>query len=362
MTDSISQVPKYQVAKEYILDFIENKNLSPHERLPSEAELVKKLNVSTITVRRALSELVDEGIIYRVKGKGTFLAEPKPEIETGSKLITFVLSGYEMHDHSYIQIIKGIQSYLSKYDFKLVIEFIENDVEKEVELIQKIIQTDCAGLLIYSSNPEAVKGYILELQEKQLPVVLLDRFPIGVPLPCIACNNHEGAFLAVQHLISLGHEKIGFSGYDFFLNSEKERYLGYVHAMMNAELPIDDRLLFPERELDYKNLVDKIKAGDITALFCVNDRRALEVIHQLSNMEIKIPEDISIVGFDDFESSKFAQVPLTTVQQPFEQLGYEAAKLLLELCKQTSITAKKILLPTKLVVRDSTAPPKSNRE
>ncbi|MEK3889905.1 GntR family transcriptional regulator [Bacillus sp. FSL K6-3431] len=357
MRESNPSVPKYQIARDYILNFIQNKDIPAHDRIPSESEFIDKLGVSSITVRRALAELVDEGVIYRIKGKGSFISDQKPTNQTRSKLITFVLSGNEMYDNSYIQIIKGVQSYLSEHDYKLIIEFIENNIDQEIELVKKLIQTDCGGLLIYSSDPEAAKEYLKDIQLKRLPVVLLDRFPMGIPLPCITCNNHDGAYEAVKYLIDLGHTKIGFSAYDFFLNSEKERYLGYQHAMMNANLSTDSTIFFEERNLNYKELVTEIKKGCLTALFCVNDRRALEVIDQLTKMGISIPQDISIIGFDDLESSKYAKISLSTVKQHFDILGYEAAKLLLDIHKNTQIEPKKVLLPTSLIIRESTASP-----
>ncbi|MBO0995768.1 LacI family DNA-binding transcriptional regulator [Bacillus sp. SD088] len=357
MKESKFSVPKYQMVRDYILSMIQNKELSAHARIPSEKDFIEKLGVSSITVRRALAELVDEGIIYRVKGKGSFISEQKQKDQTRSKLITFVLSGKDMYDNSYMRIMKGIQSYLSKHGYKLIIEFIENDIDREKDLVKKLIQTDCEGLLIYSSDPEAAKEYLTDIQSKRIPIVLLDRFPMGIPLPCIACNNYDGGFEAVNHLIDLGHSKIGFCAYDFFLNSEKERYLGYQHALLNANLPSDPTIFFSQSKLDYNELVTTIKKGNLTALFCVNDRMALEVMEQLIKMGIKIPEDLSIIGFDDFESSRYAKVPLTTVQQHFDTLGYEAAKLLLEIRKKAQIEPKKVLLPTNLVIRDSTAAP-----
>ncbi|MCJ7839849.1 GntR family transcriptional regulator [Lederbergia sp. NSJ-179] len=358
MKGSNTSVPKYQMVRDHILSLIQNKELSAHARIPSEKDFIEKLGVSSITVRRALAELVDEGVIYRVKGKGSFISEQKPKNQTSSKLITFVLSGNDMYDNSYMQIMKGIQSYLSNHGYKLIIEFIENNIDQERELVKKLIQTDCGGLLIYSSNPEAAKEYLTDIQSKRLPVVLLDRFPMGIPLPCISCNNYDGGFEAVNHLIGLGHTKIGFCAYDFFLNSEKERYLGYQHALMNANLPADSKIFFSQPKLNYKELVAAIKSGNLTALFCVNDRSALEVMNQLIKMGIDIPQDLSIIGFDDFESSKYAKVPLSTVQQHFEMLGYEAAKLLLEIRKKAQIEPKKVLLPTNLIIRDSTAAPR----
>ncbi|GLX66698.1 hypothetical protein MU1_10420 [Paenibacillus glycanilyticus] len=129
-------LPKYQIVKDYVLAQIENQEISKDDRIPSESEFSKMLNVSSITVRKALSELVNEGVIYRVRGKGSFVAASQPSVsEKASNLVAFVISGVEMYDSSYMQIMKGIQSFLGKHDCKLIIEFVENNFEEERDLI-----------------------------------------------------------------------------------------------------------------------------------------------------------------------------------------------------------------------------------
>ncbi len=349
-----STLPKYQQVKDYVLAQIKNNELGKDGRIPSESEFSKLLDVSSITVRKALNDLVNEGIIYRVRGKGSFVSDrQEPAADKAIGYVTFIISGNEMYNSSYMQIIKGIQSFLSQRDCKLIVEFVENDFEKEQELVGNLIQSDHRGLLIYSANPNAAKGYLNELRKKSIPFVMLDRIPSGYSVDCITCNNQDGAYEAVEHLIANGHRKIGFAAYDFYLSTEVERYNGYRRAMLDASLTPREELSFFQHDLDYSALADEIAKGNLTALFCANDRRALEVIERLTQEGVQIPGQISVMGFDDFESSKFARVPLSTVKQNFEALGYEGAKLLFEKSKIASPANKKILISTELVLRDS---------
>lgn len=358
MPDPQTPSPKYQLVKDYVLTKIDNNEIGENDQIPSEAEFAKMLDVSSITVRRALAELVNEGIIYRIKGKGSFVAQPAPTVDTkDSNLVVFILSGLELHDSSYLRIMKGVRSFLSEFNCRLVIEFVENDFEQERELVLQLMDSDIRGLLVYSSDPAAAKGYLDELRRKSIPIVMLDRFPTGYPVSCVTCNNHDGAYEAVEYLISLGHRRIGYAAYDFHLSPEIERYNGYVNAMAEASLPVAPERLYLEKELDYVSLAAQIRSGAITALFCANDRRALDVMENLLAQGIRIPEEFSLMGFDDFESSKFAKVALSTVKQHFEVLGYEAAKLLLDMRSGSSHHYKKIMLPTDLVIRDTVAPP-----
>jgi len=354
MSKGEAALPKYQQVKDYVLLQIENQELSEGGKIPSESEFSKLLDVSSITVRKALTELVNEGVIYRVRGKGSFVSN-RASTPVTSHYVTFIISGNDMYNSSYMRIIKGIQPFLSTQDCKLIIEFVENDFEQEHELVLKLMQTETRGLLIYSADPDAATSYLNELRKKQIPFVMLDRSPSGYPVDCVTCNNYDGAYEAVQYLIAQGHTRIGFAAYDFHLSTEVERYNGYRHAMGNVALAPSQNIELLQKKLDYAKITELIHRGELTALFCANDRRALEVIEQLSQRGINIPEQISVMGFDDFEGSKFAKVPLTTVKQDFESLGYEGAKLLFENSRGASAqNAKKLLLSTELVIRSST--------
>ncbi|RXZ80445.1 GntR family transcriptional regulator [Paenibacillaceae bacterium] len=356
MSKSEPVLPKYQQVKDYVLLHIENKEFGVDARIPSESEFSKLLDVSSITVRKALTELVNEGIIYRVRGRGSFVSNRESPLNAKTlHYVTLIISGQDMYDSSYIQIIKGIQSFLSQQNCKLIIEFVENDFEQERKLILKLTQTETRGLLIYSADPDAAKGYLNELRKKQIPYVMLDRSPSGYSIDSVTCNNHDGAYEAVQYLIAQGHRHIGFAAYDFHLSTEVDRYNGYRHAMTDAGLTPNKDVRYLQKELDYNQIADIILRGELTALFCANDRRALEVINGLSMLGVSIPNQISVMGFDDFEGSKFAKIPLSTVKQYFETLGYEGAKLLFDSSRDDiPHSYKKILLSTDLVIRDST--------
>ncbi|WP_379141284.1 LacI family DNA-binding transcriptional regulator [Paenibacillus sp. sgz500992] len=155
-------------------------------------------------------------------------------------------------------------------------------------------------------------------------------------------------------MIQQGHRRIGFAAYDYHLSPEIDRYNGYCNAMLNASIPISESLLFLDKEMDHSVLAHLIQSGELTALFCANDKRALEVIDRLTALDIRIPEQVSLIGFDDFESSKFAKVALSTVKQYFDVLGYESAKLLFEITEGSSYGNKKVMLPTSLVIRETT--------
>lgn len=151
----------------------------------------------------------------------------------------------------------------------------------------------------------------------------------------------------------MGHKKICFCGSLFFLSSEQERYAGLAAAMRHAELPCDDRNLMVTP--DYDELARRTRAGELTALFCCSDRQAEKMVGEMMKRGIRIPEDLSIHGFDDNVCSPDNPVPLSTIHQSFEQIGQRAAKLLLSTLEhgQQELQPVSVLADVHPVVRAS---------
>jgi GntR family transcriptional regulator of arabinose operon len=141
-----------------------------------------------------------------------------------------------------------------------------------------------------------------------------------------------------------------------------QRYEGYCNAMRNASLEMDEGMIFKNEPDEFVRLRDAIEKREITAVFAVNDLRGLELINQLTDEGISIPGDVSIIGFDDYDASKMARVPLSTVRQHFEEEGYYAARLLLEIMAGSPLQYSRILIGTQLIVRSSTGSPQPASE
>lgn len=348
--------PKYKQTKQYIFNLINDNKLLPNQAIPSETELSKILGFSLITTRKALNELVNEHVIYRVQGKGSFVAEKKMTSinDVSKRLVVLVLStSNESHDSSLMKIIKGLQSYLKKCNYSLIVECTEQDVEKERLIIDDLISKGIEGILLFSTNPESNLISIKRMRDLRIPFVMLDRGIDEYPVNFVGCNNFSGGFSATEHLLKLGHRNISFIAYNFFLSSEKERYQGYCKALSSYSINIDPKIVFLNYELDFLKLSAMIKKGEITAIFAANDWRAIEIIDLCIANDINIPTDVSIIGFDDSESTKYAKVSLSTVKQDFIRLGHEAAKNLISQINNCNLECKIVMLPTELIIRDS---------
>ena len=346
-----TKTAKYAVVKQAIKEQIENGTLTVDDKLPTEAEYAEIYQVSTITVRRALTELAEEGYIKRLKHKGTFVTSPV-STSASSRLIALILYSEDHNDSSYIQIIRGAQNMASSFHYSLIVEWTDGDAVQEAGAIRKMLELNVEGLLLYSFNPVASRENYRYLEKKKIPFVLLDRYDPAYPCYYSGCNNYDGGAMAAQQLLSHGHYKICFAAYNFFLKPEQDRYDGFCSMMRKAghEIPKDNLIM----DVDYDALAARIRARDITAIFCCNDRLAVKMLHRLRSLGLRIPEDVSIIGFDDWLASPDVERELTTVRQNFTEIGANTAYLLLSRL-QGNLTGNpvKILADVTLVVRKS---------
>jgi len=202
------------------------------------------------------------------------------------------------------------------------------------------------------------QAFISDLIEGGLPIVFGDRFLKGAPADSVGVNNREAAIEIVQHLIGLGHRRIAVLGAELNANSIRERLAGYREALSAAGLPIE-----AEFELSSPSTVEAaFEAGGRLldgrtrpdAVFCTNNFMTLGMARALLERGLRCPGDMAVVGFDDFPWAASFQPRLTVVAQPAHAMGQEAARLLFDrLAKRRTGPAMRVLLDTKLIVRDS---------
>ncbi|MDL2301849.1 GntR family transcriptional regulator [Lachnospiraceae bacterium OttesenSCG-928-D06] len=347
----MKSISKYATVRNVILEQIQNGELKPGDKLLSEQEYAEQFDVSNITVRKALAELVADGYITRIKSKGTFVKE-LPLKDNGSKLVSILLSPEDYYDISYMQIIKGAQKVMAENDYSLIVEWGDKNLESEQAVIVRMIERKVDGLLIYPFDPVLSRESYKLIQDAEIPYVQIDRYDINAQGYFVGCNNYEGGILATRTLLDLGHREIFFASYQFFLSSELERYDGYCSAMRQAGITLSpERLL---NNIDYDDLKKRILSGEITALFCCNDKLATKVVTQLINRDVRIPEDVSIIGFDNWKGNQDIPVALTTIQQDFMEIGQMAALLLINAMNKTVTNNNmKLLTGVSLVMGDS---------
>lgn len=195
----------------------------------------------------------------------------------------------------------------------------------------------------------------------EIPVVAIDPHTGRADLPTVESDSFGGALVATRHLIELGHRRIGFLAGRPDLRSAGLRDAGYRRALSDAGIPTDPSLIGAGRyELDATRESARIMLSAPTrptAIFAANDLSAIAVIDVAHELGLRVPDDLSVIGFDDVPEATRRALPLTTIQQPMRRLGAVAADMVFTLLAGGEIDEMNVILPTRLVVRATTAAP-----
>jgi len=365
-------IPKYYQLKKLLLNEIQSGKYSIHSKLPSESELRKKYKISGGPIKRAINELAREGIVYTIQGKGCFvsptISKSDIKIAKDNKRIIFITNSV-LHEFN-APILKGILRITQSKGYNLEVYDSEGCYSSEIQILSKLLKENISGLIFVPTYYNYSYRHLLQLKKRNVPIVLINRYIKNDDFNFVGINDVKSAKNAVKYLIKLGHKKIVFIGIE---NPErytfvKDRLEGYKQALKENKIKIDPNLIFinenkkekykrsAKENYNFEQLKKYLSKDDIeyTSIFAVNDSAAMASYWILKEKGIKVPDEVSIIGFDDLNESKHFEVPLTTVKQDTYYIGYTAAKLLLDINnKMNNLIPKKILLNTKLVIRKS---------
>jgi GntR family transcriptional regulator of arabinose operon len=359
----VKRIPLYIQLRTFILEQIQQHRWQSGNRLPSENELAKQFGVSRITVKNAVKTLVQEGLIYRVQGRGSFVAAPgtgEPTlISTESSNNSLPLIAYLMpwlRNGFTANLLSGVEEEISKSGFNVLFYKTHDSQQLEKELIHQVIQLGVKGIIIFPVEGEHFNEELVQLTLSRFPIVLIDREMRGIAANSVCSDHSGGAYAATKHLIEQGHRQIAFIGSSKRgTMSVEERILGYEKALSDHGLPIhhSHRLLHAEAN----DIEDFLREhNEITAVFAENSGTGNHIIKIANTLSKSIPERLSLVFFDDYEYSEMSRIQPTVVVQQEEEIGKEAARLLLSLINNPMQEQKKIVLPSHLTVRQSTKP------
>lgn len=218
----------------------------------------------------------------------------------------------------------------------------------------------CAGLIL--PMPSMDDSYLSELEERQQACVFLNFDARAVKLPVVALENRKGALMAMHHLLELGHRRIAFIAGTKYTGQSAEREAAYVEALLGAGLPIDPKLIVQGAFLQTGGFAATEQLLNLaeppTAIFAANDEMAIGAIDAVRSRGFRVPQDVSVIGFDDLPTARHVYPPLTTIKQPIAEMSARALTELMALIegKGRPVQATRILFPPELVIRQSTGP------
>jgi LacI family transcriptional regulator len=256
-------------------------------------------------------------------------------------------------------ILSGASEALYEQDMRIMLCPTLGEKDREVSLLERLMRgtTDGAILMV----PEESSADLLHLQAQGFPFVVVDpREPPPEGIPCVSANHAAGAKVATEHLLALGHRRIGAIGGGEGWYATEERLHGFRAALASAGILLDPELVrytnwqTPSGEQAAEELLSLPEPP--TAIFGFNDNVAVGAIFAARKRGLSVPDDLSVVGFDDTTTATIVTPNLTTVRQPLAELGRMGVSLLLRLLEGQRLEALRIELSTVLVVRDSTAP------
>ncbi len=352
---------KYIRLREWLLENIEGRVFKYGDKLPSENMLCNKFTISRQTVRNAIDQLEQEGIVRRVRGSGTFvekMVEAKPRNRNIGVLLSY------LDDYIFPQIMRGIEEVLTKEGYGIDLGITHNRLESEARFIERMLDSNAAGVIVEGSR-SALPNPNLELYhrltDEGIPVIFLHNSYQGLDFPKVVMDDCGCARKMTEMLIASGHRNIA----GIFKSDDMQghlRYKGYIDALRKAGLSIceDHIKWYNTEDLDNGSVIgDEAEfqkfIAPCTGLICYNDQIAALAIGALSRAGLQVPEDISLVSFDDSVLSRSEASGFTSAIHPKSMMGTEVASRLVRIINRGSqpLTRLSLVFPVHIEVRPS---------
>lgn len=328
-------------------------------------DIAKHTGVSHSTVSRALrgSQLIATDTVERIRQAAAELgylpsAAARSLKTNRSQVLGVIVSS--MDDPFFSEILQGIEEGAQESDYSLFIASAQRDPAHQQKIVQAMVEHRAEGVIICSTSFSAEQGR--QLLEYNLPIVVVNNQAAEDYRYSIYHDDLDGSRQITRHLIELGHRRIAYLGNSLSGRTTLDRLTGFEQEMTAAGLPTLPGYVFqvpggsPENALAARDHFLALPDHP-TALVCFNDMLAIGLLQGLQGGGLRVPEDISLAGFDNIVFSAYTNPPLTTFDQPKRFIGSEAARLLLDLLSGAPVQPKIHMLQGRLLVRQSTAPP-----
>lgn len=348
-------MPKYELVKNYVKHLLTDDIIAYGGKLPSEHDLMEKFQVSRQTVRQAFGDLTSEGLIYKEQGRGTFRSSKKETRNQIVAVVTTYLSGFVFPG-----IISGIEQVLSDEGYMMLLSNTNNIKEREARYLRSVMGHGVSGIIIEptaSARPNTNTQLLSDIRDKGIPTVFINACYDDHDSACVLLDDTKGGYMAAAYLLQLGHKRIA----GVFKTDDTQgvrRKAGYLGAMAEYGAGASPALIGEYQTADMYDFpymfAQSLLRGDDppTAFFCYNDQCALLVIQAVTDRGLRIPEDVSIVGYDDSISPMHSDLKLTTIRHPKKAMGVQAAKFMVGMLAGR-IDKPQLVYTPELIVRNT---------
>lgn len=322
-------------------------------------DIADALGISTVSVSKALTdkEGVSAEVRQAIKKKAEEMGYRYSATKSGKDGKNFNI-GVLVEEHFiggktsafYFKMYQSIVMKLSKSSYSGILEILTADMLASGELPQMITDNKVDGIITLG---KIQNGYLRKLRDSDIPIVYLDYYDRNMEVPSVITDNVYGTYTMMNHIIGKGHKKIAFVGDVMATPSILDRYLGYMRGMIVHGLEVKSDYLICDRDEKGTYLDLQMPEDMPTAFVCNCDEIALVLMEKLQKLGFRIPEDVSVVGFDNSTMAEFSNPKLTTVQVDVETMTETACDLLIRMIRgEKGIHGRKVI-STKLIIRDS---------
>lgn len=322
-------------------------------------DIAEKVGVSAVTVSKALTD--KDGVSDDVRKKikevanelGYKVSVPSGQGSLSGNIGVIVAKKFIRDDANafYLKMYQSLVQTLSRFRYYGILEIISPINEKN-NIMPKVMEDKKVDAIIVLGQFQS--EYIVMLQESKLPLVLLDYYDKRLNIDAVIGDSVYGSYRATNYLLSEGHRKIGFVGSIFSTNSIMDRYLGYYKALIESKCEIKENWLIDDRNDEGEYIDLELPIEDMpTAFICNCDNVCYLLINKLNELGYQVPNDISVIGYDNSILSTISNLNLTTVEVNIDAMTESAADLIIKKIKSEKHCCGMRIIESKLIVRDS---------
>lgn len=351
---------KYEIVEEALKNSILSGEYKIGDKLPTETELMNRFGVSRYTIRRSVGDLENEHLIYRIQGGGMFVNDwrsTKVNHSSNNRMVGVIAT--HIADYIFPSIISGADQIISDNGFAMLLANTHNDQQRERKSLITMLDSNVAGLIIEPTQ-STLQSPNLDLysriKELNIPTVFINAQYEEIQGISVTTNDEDAVKRLTEYLFSQGHERIlGVFQTDDIQGVH--RMDGYLQAYQhNSDVVLQSNIIMYRSSDPIKDVLHQVERAISTenrptAIISYNDQLAIQIIDLVKSLDLMVPDDISVTGFDDYSLGQYMEPPLTTMRHEKEKMGHDAASLLMNMMEKNPVES--IVYNPEMIIRNS---------